>query len=44
MVIVENLANLDQLHEEIFKFSCFPLHLQQADGSPIRAVACIEVG
>ena len=41
MVIVENLANLDQLHEGAFEFSCFPLHFQQADGSPIRAVASI---
>ena len=41
MVIVENLANLNQLHEEAFEFSCFPLHFQQADGSPIRAVASI---
>ena len=41
MVIVENLANLDHLHEEAFEFSCFPLHFQQADGSPIRAVASI---
>ncbi|WP_300465304.1 cyclase family protein [Desulfobacula sp.] len=41
MVIVENLANLDQLHGGAFGFSCFPLYFQQADGSPIRAVASI---
>jgi len=39
MVIVENLTNLDQLPEGLFEFTCFPLYLQQADGSPIRAVA-----
>jgi len=41
MVIVENLANIDQIHEETFDFSCFPLYFQQADGSPVRAVATI---
>ncbi|MCP3873717.1 MAG: hypothetical protein GY699_11245 [Desulfobacteraceae bacterium] len=41
IVIVENLANLVRLHEEAFEFSCFPLHFQQAGGSPIRAVARI---
>jgi kynurenine formamidase len=41
MVIVENLANLDQLHGGAFEFSCFPLYFQQADGSPIRSVASI---
>jgi kynurenine formamidase len=39
MVIIENLKNLDQLPDELFEFSCFPLYFQQADGSPIRAVA-----
>ncbi len=39
MVIVENLANLDHLSEGPVDFSCFPLYFQQADGSPIRAVA-----
>ena len=39
MVIIENLTNLDQLPEGPFDFTCFPLFFQQADGSPIRAVA-----
>ncbi len=39
MVIVENLTNLDQLTGEPVEFSCFPLYFQNADGSPIRAVA-----
>ncbi len=39
MVIVENLTNLDRLPEGIVEFSCLPLHFQQADGAPIRAVA-----
>ena len=39
MVIVENLKNLDQLGQGPVEFSCFPLYIQKADGSPIRAVA-----
>lgn len=41
MVIVENLANLDQLQAGPVEFICLPLAFQQADGSPIRAVAFI---
>lgn len=36
---IENLKNLDQCGEELFWFSCFPLKLEDCDGSPIRAVA-----
>jgi arylformamidase len=43
MVIVEALANLDQLPEE-FTFIGFPLHFKQGDGSPIRAVALVNEG
>lgn len=39
LVIVENLTNLDLLPADNFMFSCFPLKIQKADGSPIRAVA-----
>ena len=38
IVVVESLANLDQLPEE-FLFIGFPLRLENGDGSPIRAVA-----
>jgi arylformamidase len=41
IVIVESLANLDALPEN-FLFIGFPLHLEDGDGSPIRAVAVIE--
>jgi kynurenine formamidase len=39
MIIVENLTNLSALPEEGFIFSCLPLKIRQADGSPVRAVA-----
>lgn len=38
MVIVENLCNLDELPQQDFIFSCLPLKIVDADGSPIRAV------
>lgn len=39
MVIVENLTNLAALPHGDFIFSCFPLKIEEADGSPVRAVA-----
>ncbi|MCR3922616.1 MAG: cyclase family protein [Firmicutes bacterium] len=42
MVIIENLTNLAALIGQPFDFSCFPLKLKEADGSPIRAVAIQE--
>jgi len=41
IVIVEGLANLDQLPER-FTFIGFPLNLEGRDGSPIRAVASVD--
>ena len=41
-VIVENLTNLDKISCETFTFSCFPLRLEDADGSPVRAVAILD--
>lgn len=41
MVIVENLKLPDELPSQ-FTFSCLPLKLKDADGSPIRAVAMVE--
>jgi arylformamidase len=38
ILIVENLANLDQVAAEFF-FGCFPLKIKNADGAPVRAVA-----
>ncbi|MGB3210358.1 MAG: cyclase family protein [Desulforhopalus sp.] len=41
-IIIENLTNLSDLPLNQFAFSCFPLSFQQADGSPVRAVAYIQ--
>ena len=42
IVNIENLKNLDQCGSDLFWFSCYPLNLENADGSPIRAVAWFE--
>ncbi len=42
IIIIENLTNLNKINNEYFTFSCFPLNIQQGDGSPIRAVAIEE--
>lgn len=39
MVIIENLTNLHELDQNIFTLSCFPLKFENADGSPVWAVA-----
>ena len=36
---IENLKDLELCGDELFNFSCFPLKLDNCDGSPIRAVA-----
>jgi kynurenine formamidase len=41
IIIIENLKNLLSLPGSIFNFSCFPIKFQDADGSPVRAVAYI---
>lgn len=41
-VLIENLTNLGELSCDRFTFSCFPLKLEEADGSPVRAVALIQ--
>ena len=40
-IIIENLTNLEKLSSDKFIFSCFPLNFEDADGSPVRAVAFI---
>ncbi len=42
ILLIENLTNLDQLPDDIFQFQCFPIKVENADGSPIRALAMIE--
>lgn len=42
IVNIENLKNLELCGGELFWFSCFPLKLEDCDGSPVRAVAWFE--
>ena len=42
IVNIENLKNLDQCGDDLFWFSCFPLRIENCDGSPVRAVAWFE--
>jgi kynurenine formamidase len=41
-IIIENLTNLKKIPCSQFTFSCFPLSFENADGSPVRAVAFIQ--
>ena len=41
ILLIENLCNLDKLPEGVFTFQCFPINVENADGSPVRAVAMI---
>lgn len=41
-IIIENLTGLSQLPDSMFEFYCFPLKIENGDGSPVRAVARIE--
>jgi len=40
-LIIENLTNLYSLPDSGFYFSCFPLKIEEADGSPVRAAAIL---
>lgn len=40
-IIVENLTNLSVLPTSGIHFSCLPIKFEDADGSPVRAVACM---
>lgn len=40
-IIIENLKNLNSLLNVDFSISCYPLKIDSADGSPVRAVAYI---
>jgi kynurenine formamidase len=42
ILLIENLTNLDKLPDRAFSFQCFPLKVENADGSPIRAIAMID--
>jgi kynurenine formamidase len=41
MLIVENLAHLENVGDEIFTFSCLPLKIKNGEGSPVRAVGIL---
>lgn len=41
LVILENLKNLSLL-EGVFEFQALPLNVEDADGSPVRAIAILE--
>lgn len=42
VLIIENLTNLDKLNNKSFTFSCLPLKFENADGSPVRAIAMLN--
>ena len=42
IVNIENLRNLHLCGSELVNFSCFPLHWENSDGAPIRAVAWFD--
>jgi kynurenine formamidase len=42
ILLIENLTNLDKLPDHVFTFQCFPLKVENADGSPVRAIALID--
>jgi len=42
ILLIENLTNIDKLIGHSFTFQCFPLKVENAEGSPIRAVAMID--
>ena len=42
IVIIENLTNLDKLGNGLFTFCALPFKYENADGSPIRAIAMLE--
>ncbi len=42
ILIIENMANLEELPERGFTLSCLPLKIEKADGSPVRAIGIIN--
>jgi arylformamidase len=42
LILIENLTGLEALVGRRFLFSCLPLKLEAADGSPVRAVAILD--
>jgi arylformamidase len=44
IIIIENLTGLEKLLNREFLFCCFPLKIEEGDGSPVRACAIMEQG
>jgi arylformamidase len=42
MIIIENLTGLEKILDKKFLFLCFPLRIEEGDGSPVRACAVME--
>jgi len=42
ILLIENLTNIDKLPDHPFLFQCLPLKVENADGSPVRAIAKIN--
>ncbi len=42
IVNIENLKDLELCGNDLFRFSCYPLKLENCDGSPIRAIAWFD--
>lgn len=41
IVIVEGLSNVDQIGQDTCQFIALPLHIDQGDGCPVRAIAIL---
>lgn len=41
IVIIENIANLNNIEEKIFTFMCLPLKFENSDGAPVRAIGIV---
>lgn len=44
VVIVEGLANLDQITQPVVQFIALPLKIENGDGCPVRAIAIEQAG
>jgi len=42
ILLIESLTNLDKHPDRVFSFQCLPLNIENADGSPVRAIAMIN--
>ena len=42
IINIENLCNLDQCGDGLFRFACLPLKIGDCDGAPARAIAWFD--